>query len=343
MTGQLETAPSIRRLSPPSNVGAELAADTRQGLIGTPKQLSSKYFYDARGSELFEDITRLPEYYLTRAEAEILTLYADEMMDAIKPVELVELGSGYSVKTRLLLEALRRAGTGTLYVPFDISEAAIRDAAETLSGHYPWLTIEGLVGDFPSDLPKIPHSGRRLVTFLGSTIGNFRSQERVEFYRSVGAVLEPADGLLVGLDLVKDVETLLAAYNDSAGVTAEFNKNILHVLNRELGANFPVDDFEYVVKWVAPSECVAMGLRATRAMDVTVADLDLTIHLAKGEEIHDEVSCKFRYDVVVAEASAAGLSVGGWWTDTEDRFAVALLQPKPVSRQRPWKLHRPRQ
>ncbi len=340
MTRQLETTASVRRLSPPSNVGSELAADTFSGLTSTPKQLSSKYFYDARGSELFEDITQLPEYYLTRAEAEILTLYADEMMDAIRPEELVELGSGYSVKTRLLLEALQRAGTGALYIPFDISETAIRDASATLSDHYPWLTIEGLVGDFPADLPRIPHSGRRLVTFLGSTIGNFRSPDRVEFYRSVGAMLEPADGLLVGVDLVKDIDTLVAAYDDSAGVTAEFNKNILHVLNRELGADFPVDDFDYVVRWDADEECVSMGLRATRDMVVTITDIGLTIHLAEGEEIHDEVSCKFRRDVVVAEASAAGLAVNGWWTDTGDRFAVALLQPKPAPR--PWKLHRPR-
>jgi L-histidine Nalpha-methyltransferase len=341
MTGQLETTASIRRLSPPADVGADLAADTLQGLTSSPKQLSSKYFYDARGSELFEDITRLPEYYLTRAEAEILTLFADEIMEAIKPQELVELGSGYSVKTRLLLDALHRAGSGDLYVPFDISEAAIRDASTTLTEQYPWLTIAGLVGDFPADLPKVPHSGRRLVTFLGSTIGNFRSPDRVAFYRSVSAMLEPDDGLLVGIDLVKDVDTLLAAYNDSAGVTAEFNKNILHVLNRELGANFPVEEFEYVVRWDPVDECVAMGLRATRAIDVTIDTLDLAIHLDEGEEIHDEVSCKFRKEVVTSEALAAGLKVSGWWTDTRNRFAVALLQPAATTTRRPWKLHRP--
>jgi L-histidine N-alpha-methyltransferase len=227
MTSPARSESNIRRLSPEVDHSEDLAMDVRAGLSASPKTLSSKYFYDARGSALFEDITRLPEYYLTRAETEILNSYADEMISAIEPQEFVELGAGHSVKTRLLIEALGRAGSGTRYVPFDISESALIEAAQHLGDSFPWLEIESLIGDFANDLTQITRVGRRLVKFLGSTIGNFRTEERIAFYCTVATMLEEGDGLLLGVDLVKDEDTLVAAYNDSAGVTAEFNKNIL--------------------------------------------------------------------------------------------------------------------
>ena len=326
MTRRVGEGVTVRRLSHEADFGTDLASDVLRGLTKTRKELSSKYFYDARGSVLFEEITELPEYYLTRAETEILTEYADDMLAAVEPVELVEIGSGYSVKTRLLINAMERVGSGTRYVPFDISESALLDAADSLQQEFAWLDVESLVGDLHTDLPMIPRCGRRLVTFLGSTIGNFLAPGRVRFYRSVAAMLEPDDGLLVGLDLIKDISTLVAAYDDSAGVTAEFNKNILHVLNRELGANFDVPAFDFIARWDEECECVSMSLRATRIMDVRIEALGITVHLDKDEEIHDEVSCKFTFAKLTTEAHQAGLHVANWWTDSEDRFAVALLR-----------------
>jgi len=327
MTAPPPPESNIRRLSPEVDHSEDLAMDVRAGLSASPKTLSSKYFYDARGSALFEDITQLPEYYLTRAETEILNSYADEMIAAIEPEEFVELGAGHSVKTRLLIEALGRAGSGTRYVPFDISESALVEAAQHLGESFPWLEIESLIGDFANDLTKISRTGRRLVKFLGSTIGNFKTQERIAFYRTVATMLEDGDGLLLGIDLVKDEETLVAAYYDSAGVTAEFNKNILRVVNRELNANFDLDAFEFIARWDADCECVSMSLKAKRAMDVTIKSLDMVVHLDEGEEIHDEISCKFTFEKVEEEAQKAGLEVTNWWTDSAGRYAVALLRP----------------
>lgn len=318
---------TVRRLSPPSDHRAELASDVRKGLSLDPKALPSKYFYDERGSLLFEDITRLPEYYLTRAETEILETSADTIIEQIRPAEIIELGSGYSVKTKLLIDAMRRAGTGATYVPIDISEGALKEAARHLCTYYPWLAIEGLVGDFFSDLDLVPRRGRRLVTFLGSTIGNFDLETRLRFFGAIRRVLERGDGLLLGVDLVKSIPTLIAAYDDSAGVTAEFNKNMLHVLNDELGADFPIDDFEYFARWNPHFECVDMGLRATRSMVVRIASLDLTIAFEAGEELHNEVSCKFRFETIGRELASAGLNIVGWHTDARNRFAVALASP----------------
>jgi L-histidine N-alpha-methyltransferase len=327
MTSPARSDPNIRRLSPEVDHSEELAIDVRAGLSASPKRLSSKYFYDARGSALFEEITQLPEYYLTRAETEILNSYADEMILAIEPEEFVELGAGHSVKTRLLIEALGRAGSGTRYVPFDISESALVEAAQHLGGSFPWLQIESLIGDFANDLTKIRRTGKRLVKFLGSTIGNFRSEERIAFYRTVARMLEEGDGLLLGVDLVKDENTLVAAYNDSAGVTAEFNKNILRVINRELEADFDIEAFDFIARWDAECECVSMSLKAKRDMDVTIKALDMVVHLDEHEEIHDEISCKFTRDKVEQEAKEAGLEITQWWTDSKERYAVALLRP----------------
>ncbi len=314
----------IRRLSPPADYRSELADDVRKGLGAERKTLPSKYFYDARGSELFEDITRLPEYYLTRAETSILERYATEIVDSIRPTELVELGSGYSVKTKLLIDALQATGSGTRYVPMDISEEALTEAAQHLGYYYPWLAIDGLVGDFFTDLGKVPREGRRLVTFLGSTIGNFPTDVRITFLRAVAAMLEPGDGFLLGLDLVKDIDTLLAAYDDSAGITAAFNKNILHVVNRELDADFPLDDFDYSAAWNAESECIDMGLVARRDLVVTIGALAMRVEFAAGELLHNEVSCKFRRETIAAQLEAAGLQITDWWSDDQQRFAMAM-------------------
>ena len=317
---------TIRRLSPPADVGSDLADDVHKGLGATKKTLPSKYFYDARGSALFEDITRLPEYYLTRAETVILEQFANDIVGSWQPIEIVELGSGYSVKTKLLIDAMRAAGSGTRYVPMDISEEALYEAAQALGNYYPWLAIDGLVGNFFTDLEKIPRTGTRLVTFLGSTIGNFPTEVRIRFLKAVAGMLEPEDGFLLGLDLVKSPESLLAAYDDSAGVTAAFNKNILRVVNRELDADFDIDAFDYSATWDETTECVSMGLVAQCDMVVTIGDLGMKIEFEAGELLHNEVSCKFRRGTIAEQLATAGLEISRWWTDPEERFAVAMTQ-----------------
>lgn len=317
---------TVRNLSNPADYGVEFENDARAGLTAFPKHMPSKWFYDSRGSQLFEDITRLPEYYLTRAETEILQMHANDILTAVRPNEIVELGSGYSVKTKLLIDAMRRVGSGSRYVPIDISEKAVQDAAQHLCTYYPWLAIDGLVGDYFIDLDKIPRRGRRLVTFLGSTIGNYEESERKDFLSAMAAMLDPGDALLLGLDLVKAEEFLLAAYDDAAGVTAEFNRNMLHVFNRKLGANFVVDDFDYVATWNEDRACVEMGLRATRPMTVTLSKLDLEISFAAGEHLHNEVSCKFTRHTATDELSASGLTLETWYTDRKHRFALALVR-----------------
>ena len=317
---------TVRHLSSPADQGAELAADALNGLTASPKHLPSKWFYDSRGSRLFEDITRLPEYYLTRAETTILELYADDIVATVQPAEIVELGSGYSVKTKLLIDAMHRCGSGTRYVPIDISENALWEAARHLCTYYPWLAIDGLVGDYFADLHRVPRHGRRLVTFLGSTVGNFEEAERKDFLGAIATMLERGDGFLIGLDLVKSEERLLAAYDDAAGVTAEFNRNMLHVVNRELGADFEPDAFDYVAVWNAERACVEMGLRASRPMRVAIHRLDLVVEFAEGEMLHNEVSCKFTRATARDELEGAGLTLDGWFTDPRERFALALAR-----------------
>lgn len=317
---------TVRYLSSPADYTVEFANDARTGLTAFPKHMPSKWFYDSRGSQLFEDITRLPEYYLTRAETEILETHADEILSAVRPDEIVELGSGYSVKTKLLIDAMRRVGSGSRYVPIDISEKAVREAALHLCAYYPWLAIDGLIGDYSIDFDKVPRRGRRLVTFLGSTIGNYEESERKDFLSAMATMLDPDDALLLGLDLVKAEKFLLAAYDDAAGVTAEFNRNMLHVVNRELGANFVVDDFDYVATWNEDRCCVEMGLRATRPMTVTLSKLNLEISFAAGEHLHNEVSCKFTRRSATDEFNASGMTLEKWYTDRKQRFALALVR-----------------
>jgi L-histidine Nalpha-methyltransferase len=303
-----------------------LRHDARQGLTATPKWLPPKWFYDARGSELFEDITRLEEYYPTRAEREILQRYAGEIASRSAAHTLVELGSGSSEKTRLLLDALRSNGTLRQFVPLDVSESALREAVEAITRDYPGLAVHAVVGDFTEHLSRTPGEAPRLVAFLGGTIGNLFPHERATFLTEVREVLETGEWLLLGTDLVKDAETLVRAYDDRQGVTAAFNRNVLSVLNRELGADFPVDDFEHHALWDAQHEWVEMRLRATRALSVRVEDLDLQVRFEEGEEIRTEISSKFRRAGVEAELSTAGFALDAWWTDEQGRFGLSLAR-----------------
>jgi L-histidine Nalpha-methyltransferase len=332
---------SIEYRLPPDYRAASLRADALAGLTATPKSLPPKWFYDAQGSALFEKITELPEYYPTRAERSILRAAATEIAELSRARVLVELGSGSSEKTRLLLSALRAAGTLEAYVPVDVSESALALAEEALAVDYPGLAVHAVVSDFEKYLGLEPSAeagagsagandagaGPRLVAFLGSTIGNMVPAERAAFLRRVRASLRPGDSFLLGTDLVKDVRVLVAAYDDSAGVTAAFNKNVLAVLNAELGADFDLDAFEHVAVWDPANEWIEMRLRSTAQQRARVRDLDLDVRFAVGEEMRTEVSAKFRRSGVKAELAAAGLAMRAWWTDPNERFGLSLSVP----------------
>ncbi|HEY1822928.1 MAG TPA: L-histidine N(alpha)-methyltransferase [Trebonia sp.] len=322
---------TIEHRLPADYRAASLRADALAGLTATPKTLPPKWFYDAQGSALFEKITELPEYYPTRAERSILRAVAPEIAAVTGAATLVELGSGSSEKTRLLLSALRDAGTLAGYVPVDVSESAVVAAGDALAADYPGLAVHAVVADFeqylgvPSD--DEAGAGPRLVAFLGSTIGNMVPAERATFLGRVRAQLRPGDAFLLGTDLVKDPAVLVAAYDDSAGVTAAFNKNVLSVLNAELGANFDLDAFDHVAAWNSASEWIEMRLRAASAQTVRVRDLGLTVEFAAGEEMRTEVSAKFRADGVRAELAAAGLALRSWWTDEAGQFGLSVSVP----------------
>ncbi|MFJ7903017.1 L-histidine N(alpha)-methyltransferase [Streptomyces sp. NPDC096198] len=311
----------VTRTLPEDATGAALRADVLRGLTGTPKTLPPKWFYDARGSDLFEKITELPEYYPTRAEREILVDRAGEIAAATGARTLVELGSGSSEKTRHLLDALTALHT---YVPVDVSESALVQAGEALVAERPHLDVHALIADFTAGLTLPDTPGPRLAAFLGGTIGNLLPAERADFLASVRALLSPGDALLLGTDLVKDASVLVAAYDDAAGVTAEFNKNVLSVVNRELGADFAPDAFDHVARWDSGLEWIEMRLRSRTAQTVKIPALDLAVDFAAGEELRTEVSAKFREDGVRAELGAAGLELTHWWTDAEGRFALSL-------------------
>ncbi|MGW2407105.1 L-histidine N(alpha)-methyltransferase [Streptomyces sp. NPDC001739] len=312
---------SITRNLPADATAAALRADVAQGLSATPKQLPPKWFYDARGSDLFEEITTLPDYYPTRAEREILLTRADHIAAATHARTLIELGSGSSDKTRHLIGALTGLHT---YVPVDVSESALTAAGEALLAGHPGLTVHALVADFQQDmtLPETP--GPRLLAFLGGTIGNLLPEERAAFLTSVHDLLSPGDALLLGTDLVKDEATLVAAYDDPQGVTAAFNKNVLQVINRELDGDFDPADFDHVAAWNAAEEWIEMRLRARRDMTVKIPGVDLAVPFAAGEDIRTEISAKFRQEGVRAELAAARLELTNWWTDSGGRFALSL-------------------
>jgi L-histidine N-alpha-methyltransferase len=303
-----------------------LRADVRAGLTAERKWLPSKWFYDARGSELFEDITSLPEYYPTRCEREILAGQAREIARVTGAHTLVELGSGSSEKTRLLLDALTGEGTLSAFVPLDVSESALAEAAEAIAADYPMLIVRGVVGDFTEHLGLLPGEQPRLVAFLGGTIGNFQPVERAKFLGSVRDVLGPGEWLLIGTDLVKDKETLERAYDDAAGVTAEFNRNVLRVVNQRLGADFTVDRFAHESYWDSAAEWVEMRLRAREKTRVRIPGANLEVDFDEGEYIRTEISAKFRPEGIRAELEAAGFELVAWWTDAESRYGVSLAR-----------------
>ena len=301
-----------------------LRRDVRDGLTSSPKSLPPKWFYDATGSDLFDQITRLPEYYPTRAEAEILRAHGADVAASSGADTLVELGSGTSEKTRILLDAMDQAGSLRRFIPFDVDATILESAGAAIGAEYPGVEIDAVCGDFEEHLGKIPLVGRRLVVFLGSTIGNLTAGPRAEFLAALADSLQPGDTLLLGTDLVKDVDRLVRAYDDSAGVTAAFNKNVLAVVNRELDADFDVDAFEHVARWNPDELRIEMRLRATSPQRVRIAGLDLTVDFAAGEEMLTEVSCKFQPDGVAEELAAAGLRRIAWWTDAAGDFGLSL-------------------
>jgi L-histidine N-alpha-methyltransferase len=307
-----------------------LADDVLDGLTKPFKELPPKHFYDARGAELFDRICELPEYYPTRAEREILAERSADIAALTQAAELVELGSGTAAKTRLLLSALYEAGTLRRYVPVDVTEQMVRDSAEALAGEYPGLRVHGIVGDFERHLSGVPApEGPRVVAFLGGTIGNFTPGTRRRFLRGVARLLRSGqDFLLLGTDLVKDPAVLEAAYDDSAGVTAEFNRNVLRVLNRELRADFDVDAFEHVAFFDREREWIEMRLRAQRRMAVHIEALDLDVEFAPREELRTEISAKFTPERLRGDLAAAGLELLEVLTDEEERFALSLSAPR---------------
>jgi L-histidine N-alpha-methyltransferase len=307
-----------------SDMETQLRADARFGLTSIPKMLPPKWFYDATGSKLYEQITELPEYYPFRAEQEILRAEAAEIAEVSGAEALVELGSGSSEKTRLLLDALDKNGSLRRYLPLDVSESALREAANALAVEYPSLSVHGVVGDFTQHLGRIPDEGRRLVAFLGGTIGNLTPADRGVMLRSLRMALAPGEHLLLGTGLVIDPAVMVPAYDDAAGVTAEFNRNVLRVLNRDLGADFDPDAFAHLARWNSEREWIEMRLRATCRMLVRVAELGLDIPFAEGEEMCTEISAKFHERGVRDELRAAGFEVTRWWTDSARRYALSM-------------------
>ena len=312
-----------------NNLAADSAAtalrnDVVIGLRKAPKTLPPKWFYDAVGSDLFDQITRLPEYYPTRAEAQILRERSAAIAANSGADTLVELGSGTSEKTRMLLSALRDNGTLRRFVPFDVDAGVLESAGESLQQDYPDLEIDAVCGDFEEHLAKIPGGGRRLFVFLGSTIGNLTPAPRAEFLTALADVMEQGDALLLGTDLVKDADRLVRAYDDSARVTARFNRNVLAVINRELGGDFDLDAFSHVARWNVDEERIEMWLRADTPQRVHIRALDLRVEFGAGEEMLTEVSCKFRPNAVAVELADAGLRQTHWWTDAAGDFGLSM-------------------
>ena len=309
-----------------------LADDVLDGLTRPFKELPPKHFYDARGAELFDRICELPEYYPTRAERAILEQNSQALAALTQAAELVELGSGTASKTRVLLSALHEAGTLRRYVPVDVTESMVRECAAELTVEYPGLQVHGVIGDFERHLGEIPAAvGPRIVAFLGGTIGNFPPGSRRRILREISRLLSPQDYLLVGTDLVKDPRVLQAAYDDTQGVTAEFNRNVLRVLNRELDADFEPDDFDHVALFNAEHEWIEMRLRAKREHTTVVRDLDLPVHFDAGEEIRTEISAKFTAERIEGDLATAGLELVRSFTDPDELFALTLSRLVPAT------------
>ena len=306
---------------------AGMAEVVREGLSCPFKELPPKFFYDERGSELFERITEQPEYYPTGCEREILRSQAAAIVAAARPRTLIELGSGAAAKSRVLLDAMRDARTLERFVPVDISEEITRRVAGELVGEYPGLAVEGIVCDYETHLERIPRPEGALIAFLGGTIGNFRPGPRRSFLARIATLMYPEDRFLLGTDLVKDPAVLEAAYNDAAGVTAAFNKNVLDVLNRELEANFDPDAFEHVAFWDPDNEWIDIRLRALSEQFVDLRALDMRAHFSRNEEMRTEISTKFTRERIESSYADAGLELLEWWTDADDRYALSLARP----------------
>ena len=306
-----------------------LANDVLDGLTRPFKELPPKHFYDSRGSELFERICEQPEYYPTRTERSILESRAPEIVDATGAGELVELGSGAADKARILLDAMADAGSLRRYVPLDVSEVVVRDAAAQLVDEHPELQVHGVIGDFERHLDRVPEpldGVPRIVALLGGTIGNFPPGTRRRLLRSLGSLLGPEDRLLLGTDLVKDPTEIEAAYDDAEGVTAEFNRNVLHVINRELDADFTPEQFEHIAFFDRRHEWIEMRLRAQRPCSVLIGELGLRVDFAAGEELRTEISAKFTRARVDGDFRAAGLALDRWYTDGDERYALSLAR-----------------
>ena len=302
-----------------------LAEDVARGLRSRPRTLPPKYFYDARGSALFERITRLPEYYLTRAETEILRRRVRRLMERLAPDDIVEIGAGTGDKVRLLLDARNGAGGRVRYVPVDVDADTMGAAARALVARYDFLDVHGVVGDFERHLRLLPAPGeRRVVLFLGSTIGNLDPVPRARFLAAVRGLLSGSGRFVLGLDLVKDPRVLEAAYDDRAGVTAEFNRNVLHVVNHALRANFVPEAFRHVARYDADAARIEMHLVPGSAQQVTVRDLGLRLTIAGNEGIWTESSYKFTRASAGAMLNAAGLEIEEWHTDARARFALVV-------------------
>ena len=311
---------------PPGGPLSGMAADVRAGLTCPFKELSPRYFYDERGSELFERITELPEYYPTRCEREILQRRSPEIVADAEPCALIELGSGSAAKTRVLLDAMAEKGCLKTYCPVDISEEITRDTAERIAEEYERIDVRGLVCDFELDLERMPIGGPRMIALLGGTIGNFAPQQRAGFLRRIANLLGPDDSFLLGTDLVKDRETLEAAYDDTQGVTAEFNKNVLEVINRELGADFDLGLFEHHAYWDSDNLWMDIRLRSLARQVVNVEALGLTVTFDAGEEMRTEISTKFARPGLEGIYAEAGLELTSWWTDPEGLYALSLAR-----------------
>jgi L-histidine N-alpha-methyltransferase len=317
---------SIEVHLPSEQLAKSLREEALAGLTASTKHVAPTWFYDERGCELFEEITTLPEYYPTRTERTIIEARCDEIVALSGADTLVELGSGTSAKTRLLLDAFARAGALRRFVPFDVAEGTLRAAAAAVSAEYPWADVHAIVGDFRQHLELLPNGGRRLVAFLGGTIGNLRPAERVELLTTVAKTLSPGECFLVGTDMVKDPARLVAAYDDAAGVTAEFNRNVLRVLNNALDGDFDVDGFEHVARYNEAEEWIEMWLRSRRQQRVLLADLGLAVVFEEGEGMLTEISAKFRPETVRAELTAAGLEPVASWSDDAGDFALTLAR-----------------
>jgi L-histidine N-alpha-methyltransferase len=311
----------------PEEVRTQMRADALEGLQGDEKSIPPVWFYDERGSRLFEEITQLPEYYPTRAERALLEAHAPAIAELSKADTLVELGAGACDKTRVLLTALQETGLLSRYVPFDVSDEFLRSAATTLSEEYDALDIHLVVGDFHQHLAQIPSGGRRMVAFLGGTIGNLDPSQRARFLFDLNCTMSSEDSLLLGTDLVKDPGRLVAAYDDAAGVTADFNRNVLHVLNEQLGGDFDPDNFRHVALWNEEQQWIEMRLRAEAAAAVTLDGAGITVRFDEGEDLLTEISAKFTPERVERELSEAGFVVEEMWGARDGEFLLSLAHP----------------